>query len=109
MTGASVARGVQLAARTSADSTVAYGYRNDIKPQMTHMTTQTVPVLLKRIEELKAQGAAYASQEREYHAELGVMHQHRYQAYEALGDKEKAQADQEFASRLGYDPAKHGL
>lgn len=49
-------------------STVAYGYRNDIKPQMTHMTTQTVPVLLKRIEELKAQGMEWLILETTSHA-----------------------------------------
>src|ERR1700687_5494105 len=37
-------------------STVAYGIGADIHPQMTHMTTQTVPVLVKRLKEMKAQG-----------------------------------------------------
>src|SRR5436189_5277678 len=49
-------------------STVAYGYRDDIKPQMTHMTSQTVPVFLKRVEELKAQGAEYLILETTSHA-----------------------------------------
>lgn len=49
-------------------STVAYGYRDDIKPQMTHMTTATVPVLLKRIKALKEQGAEWLVLETTSHA-----------------------------------------
>jgi Flp pilus assembly protein TadD len=62
------------------------------------------------LEKLKAKASprqAYA--ERHLNATLGVLHQHRYQAYEALGQKEKAAADKEIAARRGYDPAKHGL
>src|SRR5205085_2349710 len=62
------------------------------------------------LEQLKAQGSSgQAYVERSYNENLGVMHQHRHQVYEALADKEKAEADKEFAQRLGYDPAKHGL
>lgn len=49
-------------------STVAYGYRNDIKPQMTHMTSQTVPVFLERIKQLKSQGAEWLVLETTSHA-----------------------------------------
>lgn len=49
-------------------STVAWGYRDDIKPQMVHMTTQTVPILLKRIEELKSQGMEWLILETTSHA-----------------------------------------
>jgi len=53
---------------------------------------------------------AYDKQrERSLTGSLAIMHQHRYQAYEALGEKEKARIDQEFAARLGYSPEKHGL
>ena len=62
------------------------------------------------LEQLKNQGSArQAYAERSYNEGLGVMHQHRYQVYEALGEREKAGVDREFAGRLGYDPAKHGL
>ncbi|MDB5163842.1 MAG: UDP-N-acetylmuramyl-tripeptide synthetase [Candidatus Saccharibacteria bacterium] len=49
-------------------STVAYGYRDNIKPQMTHMTSQTVPVFLKRVQELKDQGAEWLILETTSHA-----------------------------------------
>ncbi|MGZ6005259.1 MAG: Mur ligase family protein [Candidatus Saccharimonadales bacterium] len=49
-------------------STVAWGYRDEIKPQMVHMTTQTVPVLLKRIEELKKEGMEWLILETTSHA-----------------------------------------
>ncbi len=37
-------------------STVAYAVGDDIKPQMTHMTTQTAPVLVKRLKQMRAEG-----------------------------------------------------
>jgi UDP-N-acetylmuramoyl-L-alanyl-D-glutamate--2,6-diaminopimelate ligase len=37
-------------------STVAYGVGDDIKPQMTHMTSPTVPVLIERVESMRKQG-----------------------------------------------------
>lgn len=49
-------------------STVAYGYRDEIKPQMTHMTSQTVPVFLKRVQELKDQGMEWLVLETTSHA-----------------------------------------
>jgi tetratricopeptide (TPR) repeat protein len=62
------------------------------------------------LEALKAKdspGLAYT--ERRINASLGLMHHHRSQAHAALGQTEQAQADKDFAVRLGYDPAKHGL
>lgn len=40
-------------------TTVAHGVGNDIKPQVEHMTTVTVPVLHKRINEMKQAGAEW--------------------------------------------------
>jgi UDP-N-acetylmuramoyl-L-alanyl-D-glutamate--2,6-diaminopimelate ligase len=54
-------------------TTVAYGVGDDIKPQLTHMTTSSVPVLLKRIQQLKAQGAEWLVLEVTSHA----LAQHR--------------------------------
>jgi tetratricopeptide (TPR) repeat protein len=62
------------------------------------------------LEQLKVrQSPRQAYLERRLNASLGLMHQHRYQVYESLGQKEKAAADKEMAARRGYDPAKHGL
>lgn len=49
-------------------TTVAYGVGNDIKPQIAHMTTASVPVLLKRIKEMKALGIEYLVLETTSHA-----------------------------------------
>jgi UDP-N-acetylmuramoyl-L-alanyl-D-glutamate--2,6-diaminopimelate ligase len=54
-------------------STVAYGVGSDIKPQLTHMTSQTVPVMLKRFKQMKAQGAEWIVMETTSHA----LAQHR--------------------------------
>lgn len=54
-------------------TTVAYGAGMDIKPQVTHMTTASVPVLHKRIKELKAQGIEWLVLETTSHA----LAQHR--------------------------------
>jgi UDP-N-acetylmuramoyl-L-alanyl-D-glutamate--2,6-diaminopimelate ligase len=54
-------------------TTVAYGAGMDIKPQVAHMTTVSVPVLLKRIAELKAQGVEWLVLETTSHA----LAQHR--------------------------------
>lgn len=54
-------------------TTVAYGAGMDIKPQMTHMTTSSVPVLHKRFKELKAQGVEWLVLETTSHA----LAQHR--------------------------------
>jgi UDP-N-acetylmuramoyl-L-alanyl-D-glutamate--2,6-diaminopimelate ligase len=40
-------------------STVAYGVDDDIKPQLTHMTTPTTPILMKRLKAMKAQGVEW--------------------------------------------------
>src|SRR5580704_6392110 len=37
-------------------STVAYGAGDDIRLQMTHMTSQTVPVFIKRLKWMRQQG-----------------------------------------------------
>ncbi len=37
-------------------TTVAYGVGKDIKPQVAHMTSVSVPVLLRRVNKMKAQG-----------------------------------------------------
>lgn len=54
-------------------TTVAYGAGMDIKPQMTHMTSATVPVLMRRVKELKAQGIEWLVLETTSHA----LAQHR--------------------------------
>jgi UDP-N-acetylmuramoyl-L-alanyl-D-glutamate--2,6-diaminopimelate ligase len=59
--------------KTGLMTTVAYGVGNDIKPQVAHMTTVSVPLLNKRIKQMKAQGAEYLVLEVTSHA----LHQHR--------------------------------
>ncbi len=54
-------------------TTVAWGAGDNIKPQMTHMTTQSVPVLLNRIEQLKREGIEWLVLETTSHA----LAQHR--------------------------------
>lgn len=54
-------------------STVAYGVGMDIKPQMTHMTTSSVPVLLERIKYMKEQKVEWLVLEVTSHA----LAQHR--------------------------------
>jgi UDP-N-acetylmuramoyl-L-alanyl-D-glutamate--2,6-diaminopimelate ligase len=54
-------------------TTVAYGAGMDIKPQMTHMTTSSVPVLLRRIQQLRAKGIEWLVLETTSHA----LAQHR--------------------------------
>jgi UDP-N-acetylmuramoyl-L-alanyl-D-glutamate--2,6-diaminopimelate ligase len=54
-------------------TTVAYGAGMDIKPQVTHMTTASVPILHKRIKELKAEGIEWLVLETTSHA----LAQHR--------------------------------
>ena len=54
-------------------TTVAYGAGMDIKPQVAHMTTASVPVLHKRMKELKAQGVEWLVLETTSHA----LAQHR--------------------------------
>jgi UDP-N-acetylmuramoyl-L-alanyl-D-glutamate--2,6-diaminopimelate ligase len=54
-------------------STVAYGVGDNIKPQMTHMTTPSASVLLKRFKAMKAQGVEWVVLETTSHA----LAQHR--------------------------------
>lgn len=54
-------------------TTVAYGAGMNIQPQVTHMTTASVPVLHKRIKELKSQGIEWLVLETTSHA----LAQHR--------------------------------
>ncbi|MGF7229117.1 MAG: Mur ligase family protein [Candidatus Saccharibacteria bacterium] len=54
-------------------TTVAYGAGMDIKPQISHMTTASVPVLHKRIRELREQGIEWLVLETTSHA----LAQHR--------------------------------
>ena len=58
---------------TGLMTTVAYGVDNNIKPQIEHMTTVSVPTLNKRIVDMKAQGAKYLVMEVTSHA----LAQHR--------------------------------
>jgi len=54
-------------------TTVAYGVGDDIKPQIAHMTTVSVPVLLKRIKQMKQEGMDWLVLETTSHA----LAQHR--------------------------------
>jgi UDP-N-acetylmuramoyl-L-alanyl-D-glutamate--2,6-diaminopimelate ligase len=54
-------------------TTVAYGVGDDIKPQMAHMTSVSVPILLQRIAEMKKQGVEWLVLETTSHA----LAQHR--------------------------------
>jgi UDP-N-acetylmuramoyl-L-alanyl-D-glutamate--2,6-diaminopimelate ligase len=54
-------------------TTVAYGVGQDIKPQIAHMTSVSVPLLLKRIKAMKAQGMDWLVLETTSHA----LAQHR--------------------------------
>jgi UDP-N-acetylmuramoyl-L-alanyl-D-glutamate--2,6-diaminopimelate ligase len=49
-------------------TTVAYGVGDDIKPQIEHMTTASVPVLLKRFKQMKRDGAEWLVLETTSHA-----------------------------------------
>ncbi len=59
--------------KTGLMTTVAYGVGDDIKPQVAHMTTVSVPLLNKRIKAMKEQGAEYLVLEVTSHA----LAQHR--------------------------------
>ncbi|HYH36094.1 MAG TPA: UDP-N-acetylmuramoyl-L-alanyl-D-glutamate--2,6-diaminopimelate ligase [Candidatus Saccharimonadales bacterium] len=54
-------------------TTVAYGVGKNIKPQVEHMTSVDVPTLMKRMKEMKRQGADYVVLETTSHA----LAQHR--------------------------------
>lgn len=49
-------------------TTVAYGAGMNIRPQMTHMTTSSAPVMLRRIKELRTQGIEWLVLETTSHA-----------------------------------------
>lgn len=59
--------------KTGLMTTVAYGVGEDIKPQVAHMTTVSVPLLLKRIKAMRAQGVEWLVLETTSHA----LAQHR--------------------------------
>jgi UDP-N-acetylmuramoyl-L-alanyl-D-glutamate--2,6-diaminopimelate ligase len=59
--------------KTGLMTTVAYGVGDDIRPQIAHMTTVSVPVLLKRIKQMKRDGAEWLVLETTSHA----LAQHR--------------------------------
>lgn len=54
-------------------STVAYGVGDDVRPQVQHMTSVPVPLLMKRLKWMKAQGAEWLVLETTSHA----LAQHR--------------------------------
>jgi len=54
--------------KTGLMTTVAYGVGNDIKPQIHHMTTVGVPELMKRLKEMKRDGAEWLVLETTSHA-----------------------------------------
>jgi len=64
---------VESGYKTGLMTTVAYGVGDDIRPQIEHMTTVSVPVLLKRIKALKREGAEWLILETTSHA----LAQHR--------------------------------
>lgn len=64
---------VEAGHKTGLMTTVAYGVDDDIKPQVAHMTTVSVPTLHRRLKEMKAQGAEYLVLEVTSHA----LAQHR--------------------------------
>ncbi|MBX4199723.1 UDP-N-acetylmuramyl-tripeptide synthetase [Candidatus Saccharibacteria bacterium] len=59
--------------KTGLMTTVAYGVGEDIHPQVAHMTTVSVPVLLKRIKQMKKEGVDWLVLETTSHA----LAQHR--------------------------------
>jgi UDP-N-acetylmuramoyl-L-alanyl-D-glutamate--2,6-diaminopimelate ligase len=54
--------------KTGLMTTVGYGVGKDVRPQMVHMTTQTVPVLMKRLKEMKKQDVEWLILETTSHA-----------------------------------------
>lgn len=54
--------------KTGLMTTVAYGVGEDIRPQVEHMTTSSVPVLHQRLKQMKAQGAEWLVLEVTSHA-----------------------------------------
>jgi UDP-N-acetylmuramoyl-L-alanyl-D-glutamate--2,6-diaminopimelate ligase len=64
---------VEAGYKTGLMTTVAYGVGKDIKPQTAHVTTLPVPILLKHIKEMRAQGIEWLVLETTSHA----LAQHR--------------------------------
>jgi UDP-N-acetylmuramoyl-L-alanyl-D-glutamate--2,6-diaminopimelate ligase len=64
---------VEAGYKTGLMTTVAYGVGNDIKPQVAHMTSVSVPQLISRIKSMKAQGMEWLVLEVTSHA----LAQHR--------------------------------
>ncbi len=64
---------VEAGYETGLMTTVAYGVGNDIKPQVAHMTSVSVPQLISRIKSMKAQGMEWLVLEVTSHA----LAQHR--------------------------------
>ena len=54
--------------KTGLMTTVGYGVGKDIKPQMQHMTSQTVPVMMKRLKYMRQQGVEWLILETTSHA-----------------------------------------
>jgi len=59
---------VKAGKQTGLMTTVGYGVGKDIKPQMVHMTSQPVPVLMKRLKAMKKQGIEWLILETTSHA-----------------------------------------
>lgn len=59
---------VSAGKKTGLMTTVGWGVGKDIKPQMVHMTSQTVPVLMKRLKHMKQQGVEWLILETTSHA-----------------------------------------
>lgn len=64
---------VEAGYKTGIMTTVAFGVNRDLKPQVEHMTTVSVPVLLKRFKEMKASQVDWLVLETTSHA----LAQHR--------------------------------
>lgn len=54
--------------KTGLMTTVGYGVGKDIKPQIEHMTSQPIPVLMKRLKQMKQEGVEWLILETTSHA-----------------------------------------
>lgn len=59
---------VSAGKKTGLMTTVGYGVGKNVKPQMVHMTTQTVPVMMKRLKYMREQGVEWLILETTSHA-----------------------------------------
>lgn len=99
-------------------TTVAYGVGEDIKPQIAHMTSVSVPLLLKRVRAMKKQGMEWLVLETTSHAlaqhrtwgvnfEIAVMtnvtHEHLdyHGTFEKYRDAKRMMFDQTNANKKG--------